>query len=129
MTPIFKATCQSGKLTFQDRSAFDRYLQTVKDGPMEVIVRRPRVQRSLSQNSYYFGVVVKLIADFCGYEVEDCHRALRARFLSEPGELGLARVKSTTELDTREFAEYVERCRQLAAEFGVYVPDPGEATD
>lgn len=128
MTPIFKAQCQSGKLTFSDREAFERYVRNLKDGPFEVIVRKARVQRSLSQNSYYHGIVVKLIADCCGYEPEDCHRALRARFLSEPGELGLARVKSTTELDTREFSDYVEQCRQLAAEFGVYIPDPGEVT-
>lgn len=85
------------------------------------------MQRSLSQNAYYHGIVVKLIADHCGYEPEDCHQALRTRFLSEPGELGLARVRSTTELDTREFTEYVERCRQLAAEMGINIPDPGEA--
>jgi len=127
VTPIFKAQCQSGKLTFQDRSAFDRYLQTVKDGPVEVIVRRARVQRSLSQNAYYHGIVVKLIADHCGYLPEDAHDALKVRFLSEPTGNGLARVKSTTESDTREFTEYVEQCRQLAAEMGINIPDPGDA--
>ncbi len=95
---------------------------------MEVIVRRPRVQRSLSQNSYYWGVVIPLFAEYCGYDdPQDLHYALKVKFLSEPEEHGLGRVRSTSSLTTAEFTEYVERVRKLAAEHGVYVPDPGEA--
>jgi len=33
-------------------------------------------------------------------------------------------VKSSAALNTREFTEYIEQCRRLAAEMGVEIPDP-----
>ena len=128
LTPIFKATCQSGKLVFDDREALSRYILNLKDGPVEVIIRRARAQRSLSQNSYYWGVVIPLLAEYCGYdEPDEMHDALKQRFLSAPIEHGLTRIRSTSHLTTTEFTDYIEKCRKLAAELGVYIPDPGEA--
>ncbi len=128
MTPVFKATLRAGKILIIDRPAFDRYLAGRKDGNYEVIVRRERVQRSLNQNSYYWGVVIPLLVQWSGYEDEEVHDALKQRFLTEHREGGLDHVRSTSQLTTTEFTEYIERVRQLAAEHGVYVPDPGEAT-
>jgi hypothetical protein len=128
LTPIFKATCQSGRLSFDNREAFARYILTLKDGPVEVIVRRARVQRSDNQNKYYWACVIPLISEWSGYEHEEVHDALKQRFLTEHHEGGLDRVRSTSTLSTSEFTEYVERCRRFAAEHGVYVPDPGEVT-
>jgi len=128
MTPVFKAHCSSGKLVFENRSALDHYIHNLKDGPLEVIIRKVRVQRSSSQNAYYWSVIIPLIAEWSGHENEEVHLALRHRFLTDRTEAGLEFARSTSTLDTAEFTKYIELCRRFAAENGVYVPDPGEVS-
>jgi hypothetical protein len=95
--------------------------------PVEVTIQRERKKRSLSQNSYYHGVVVKMLADAAGYEPDEMHDALRWEFLRVHGEERLPSVRSTTELSTVEFEDYLSKCRMLGAQvYGVYVPGPGE---
>jgi hypothetical protein len=70
-------------------------------------------------------VVVKLIAEFSGHTKDEIHEEMKKHFLqnrsgNEP------RVRSTSELSTLEFTEYVERCVQLGAEMGIIIPPPGE---
>ena len=102
-----------------------------------VTVSDTRPKRSNPQNRYYFGVVVELIylaLKESGWEVtrEGTHELLRVRFLSEDRPIGndgefVTRVKSTTELDGKEFGEYVEDCKRFAAEYwNVVVPEPNE---
>jgi hypothetical protein len=72
--------------------------------------------------------VIPLMAESCGYEDEEMHDALKHQFLRdrENEKAGLVLVKSSADLNTAEFTEYVEKCRRLAAELGVVIPDPGE---
>jgi hypothetical protein len=50
--------------------------------------------------------------------------AIRGRV---PALVRLPTVRSTTDLDTAEFVEYIEQCRRLGAEMGVIIPSPGFA--
>ena len=86
-------------------------------------------KRTNSQNQYYWGVVVKLIAQHTGHDPEQIHEALKQMF-SPKWYLGDKAIPtSTTCLDTIEFVEYTERCRLWANEFlGLSVPLPGEVT-
>ncbi len=69
------------------------------------------------------------MAEYCGYEPEEMHEALKVRFLLKHGfsneTTTLPTIRSTTDLTTAEFSEYVDQCRRLAAEMGIIVPDPG----
>lgn len=96
--------------------------------PIEVTVRRHRKTRSDKQNRYYFGVIIPLLAEHCGYDRQEMHELLAMRFLRMEDDpiTGSPRRKHTPQTDTTEFAEYVDACIRLAAELGVYIPEPGE---
>ena len=110
-----------------------RILAKLKDSlegkDIELTLRRLRMKRSGRQNRYYHGVVIATFAEYCGYEPAQLHEALKLRFLVIDPEAALPVARSTTDLDTREFTEYVERVRQLAAEMGCYIPDPNEVAE
>lgn len=125
MVPLFRATVNSGVLRLQDRQAFERHVRAFEGKPVEVSVRPFRVQRTLPQNKYYW-FAVSTLAEHLGYEREELHCALRYRFLRVSDEGLLERALSTTELDTAQFVKYMESVRQLAAEMGCVIPDPGE---
>jgi len=49
------------------------------------------------------------------------------KFLSAADpQTGLKRIKGTSDLNTAEFEEFLDRSRQLGAELGVFIPLPGE---
>jgi len=95
------------------------------DGRQVTLTITKRVpRRSLPQNSYLWGIVYKVIADYSGYSQEEVHDSMRSMFLTDrSGDMPI--IKSTTELSTEEFAAYVESIQRWAAEFAqLYIPDP-----
>lgn len=110
------------------RGLLTRHLQALRGKSVTMTVKPFRKHRTDRQSRYYFGVVVPLIAEHCGYEKEEMHELLAMRFLRMDDDpvTGSPRRKHTPETDTKEFAEYVDACIRLASELGVYIPDPGE---
>lgn len=125
MIPVFCAKVDHGKLTLADRDGFDRYLTGLM-GEVEVVVRKPRKERSLKENSYYHCVVVKMIADYCGYlNPNDAHVALRELFLTVQERP--RKTRSTTSLSTVEMEDYLAKIRMWAAsELNLIIPEPNE---
>jgi len=116
-----------GKLELKNRAVFKQYLITLK-GDVEIIVKRKssRKTRSNEQNKYYWGVVLPLIAQWMGDTPESTHDALRMLFLKDISKR-LTRIKSTTELTTSQFEEYMKNIREyMAIEYNVYIPLPNE---
>lgn len=85
--------------------------------------------RSLQQNNYYWGVVVATFQDYTGYTKEETHEVLGKAFLTyekvspKTGRKAVF-VKSTTDLDTKEFEEYMQKCRELGMKYGLNIPEP-----
>jgi hypothetical protein len=126
-TPIHRGMIEKGVLTLAEPQTFIGYLHTLK-GEVEIIIRSPRKKRSNDQNEYYWGVVLKLIADQTGHTDEEVHEHLKWRFLRKHGRLET--VKSTTKLSTIEFEEYLSKVRQFASgELNIYVPLPNEVSE
>jgi len=96
---------------------------------VQVTVEKLKHSRTNGQNRYYWGVVVKLIAQHTGHDPEQIHEALKTMF-SPKWHLGDKAIPtSTTRLDTLAFVEYTERCRVWGSEFlGLNIPLPGEVT-
>lgn len=125
---------RGGKLYITDRPAFDAAVGDMKAGAVEVTVKHLYAKRSLSQNAYYRGVVVPLIADALtdawGEDIseEEAHDQLKSLFNvrtidTENGTVSL--IGSTSKLTTVEFSAYVEKCVQWAASFlSINIPDP-----
>ena len=91
------------------------------------------------KHRFYFGVVVDLVRrglKDLGWEPKTCsaeavHEMLKREYLTVDEHVKdgvfLKRTRSTTELDTAEFSQYLEHCKQFAAEnLGVLIPDPNE---
>lgn len=121
-------------INFDDSSSKQKLYNYLKmlDGTWNIKIERPRKDRSLKENNYYHGVVVKMIADEVGDLPEATHEELKWLFLKYEGLNKLSgetewRVKSTTELSTVEMEEYLERCRVWAYEFlGLIIPLPNQ---
>lgn len=105
---------------------------------IEVSFSQKKKPRSNPQNAYYWGVVIDLICQAMNeagdlVKPQEVHEFLKHRFLKiqkidiETGELLYEYSRSTTDLSTFEFSEYVERCVQFAAEFlNIEIAMPGE---
>lgn len=115
-----------GGLLVLDRPAdYNRHVRSFAGKHVEIVLRKRRTKRSSQANRYYFGVVVKLFAESCGYEPDEMHEALAMRFLRIEDDpiTGAPRRKRTPDTDTAEFATYVDQCIRLAAEYGCVIPD------
>lgn len=125
---IWDGRVREGRIILEDLEGWRALLKRFEGKPVQLTLSKLRVPRSNQQNRYYWGVVVKIMAEECGYESEEMHEALKARFLrrrqdEEVG--GLPRIGSTAALDTGAFAEYLDHCVRLAAEMGIEIPPPG----
>jgi hypothetical protein len=109
----------------------NQWISTLKDGPIDFSFKEHRKNRTSPQNSYYFGVVLVILADFFGYEVEEMHDELKLKHNPVPSKfvpnimVGGSTAKMTTEEFFSNETSYVNRIRRWAAvEYGVNIPDP-----
>ena len=109
-----------------------RLLQQSKK-PITIIVSKKKTQRSLNQNSYYWGAVLKVIGDELGYFPEELHHCFATKFLKKFIRMGtddLETYRSTAKLSTVEFEEYLQQVRIFAStELEILVPLPNEVMD
>ena len=131
--PTFAAEVRDDlTLRFINPAKIKQHLLPFKGQIVMVTAEKLRKHRTDDQNRYYRGVVLKTIADNCGYrgseELEALHQEMRRRFLPKRGCLNIP--VSTTDLNTQEMTSYIEAIRDWAAtELGIYVPEPNEAPD
>lgn len=114
----------------------ERVLQKAKLG-LNVSVSQNRPLRSVKQNRYYRGVIVKIIGEDSGYKKTEynlVHELLKEKFCPTK-ETPLGKVKSTTLLNTVEEEQYHKDIRDWYEEFttteekqGVIIPLPNETS-
>lgn len=128
ITPKIYGRVEKGKFIADDVRQFRKAFYAFEGKEIYVTVNKKVNSRSSQQNRYYWGVVINMLAEFTGYTPDEMHDALKMLFLKIPGERGLPdRLKSTTELTTVEFENYMEQIRNWAAvELAYYVPLPNE---
>jgi hypothetical protein len=141
----------SGRVTEQGEIILPAKLRAevaarLKGKQIEAIFRKKKKTRSSEQNRYYWGVVVRIVAE--GFadlgnpispssedDLHTVHEYLKRRFLKpitaadangEVHELGY----STANLSTSEMMDYIAQVQQFAAEFlNVAIPAPGEQAE
>jgi len=124
-----------GVLTIVNRKTFDADIKEFAGKNVVITVERRKSQRSSQQNRYYYGCVVPIVQQGLkdiGHRLskEDTHLFLRNRFLtqelvSSEGEVIGNRLRSTTELNKSEFADYTSEIQQFSAEYlNIVIPDP-----
>lgn len=131
MKAKFAATIKNGELAIISGHALRQHLAGYQEGEsLEVTVSRRRKTRSTNQNAYYFGVVLKVIADHTGHSVEELHEIFKRKFLPPRvltyRDQQIRLPASTTDTNTLEFTEYIESIRAEAASMGIEVPNPDQ---
>lgn len=103
------------------------------DGEVTVTVRKVHATRSSKQNRWYWGGIMRALAEYTGYTPDEIHEICKAKFLPRvveiPGAQGEVAAEftiggTTTTLDRVEFGDYCEQIREWAATLGVIIPDP-----
>jgi hypothetical protein len=129
INPVFRASIKRGDVCFQgiDGKRWFALKQHLEGKEVEITLQKRRKKRSLNQNSYYWGCVLLHVMEAGGFLTdEEAHDAMRMHFLVKR-DGPLPTVRSTTELTTAEFEEYLEKIRILAAQmWGEYIPLPNE---
>ena len=98
---------------------------------IEIRIRRVKKHRSVQQNRYYW-LIVTMMADHTGFTKDEMHSILRYKFLKSErvnDNTGIVYeyVKSTTELSTIEYEEYLEQVRSFGVdELDLRIPMPNE---
>lgn len=93
-----------------------------------------KVSRTSSQNAYYFGVIVKTMADASGVDSEDLHEIFKTKYAPFKmvefieGKRRKAR-KSTRDMTKEEFSVYIEKCIAFCSEYGIVIPSPERLSD
>jgi hypothetical protein len=115
-------------LTLIEADRFKQDLKKLKDGHYNITIKKQERTRSGQQNRYYFGVVLKTIADDTGDDIDSLHTYFKYNFLRERGKK-FPKMRSTTELSTLEFSDYIEKISKFVAErLSIHIP-PAESVD
>jgi len=130
IVPKFIADVVNGKAILRDPEAYRKYIENFKGSPVQIVISKVRRDRSGNQNRYYHGVVIKLLCDYSGDDPDSMHDTMRMMFLKVPTALGFETIRSTKDLSTVEFEEYLEKIRVWAAvNLSVYIPLPNECAE
>lgn len=75
-------TCHKvdGKLKIYDTHGFKRLVEHLPNDGLELILRKEKSKRSREQRAYYWGVIVKIIAEWMGEEKDAVNEILKQRF-------------------------------------------------
>jgi len=114
-----------------DKKGLYSLLKALK-GSYVIELKKYRKNRSVRENSYYWGVIIKELCSFTGFQPDEMHEVLKMKFLRDDktiratGEL-VPGFKSTKTLNTAEFEAYCEAIRVFAlADLDCYIPLPNE---
>ncbi|MBU0959480.1 MAG: hypothetical protein KKB31_06045 [Nanoarchaeota archaeon] len=125
MKKIFYGTIAKNELDLIEPDKYNLLIQSLNGCEIELTIDKRKKDRSNQQNRYYHAVVVKMIAEDLGYTKDEAHIALKMLFLLKDGKVPT--VRSTTDLTTVEFEEYLRKIKRWASMFlNIYIPDPNE---
>jgi len=126
MTPKWSGQVKGGKIKLDNPQDFKTHICSLEGKRVNVVVKRYRTDRTLKQNSYYWGYVVQPLAEHLGYTKEEMDYIYRKHFLmiTKNGE---EIPRKTDELTTTEMSSFIEQIKRWASEFHeFYIPDSDE---
>jgi hypothetical protein len=125
----------NGKLE-KNRDLLSDVIQSLEGKDIVITIEKKKRKRSNPQNNFYWGIVLPMmqtgfynnLGEHVG--IQEAHEFLKGRFLfrevvnQELGEV-IKLSKSTTELSTIEWEEYMDQIRAFGLEFlGITIPYP-----
>lgn len=110
-------------ITDHNRQLAIKHINDLPTGDVyEMSISHKKANRSTEQNSYLWGVIYKAISDLTGYEIDEIHDLMRNMFLRQDKKLldkEVVSLKSTSNLSSAEFKEYVDLIKAWASQFGI----------
>lgn len=137
MKHSFLAKVKDGELIISRKSDYKEFLSELEGKECSVSISKQRTERSISQNSAWWGVVIPMAREGLkqqGWRLskEEVHEMILSMFSFEEkinentGEVQKFR-RGSSELSTVEFCELYAQTQQWAAEYlGVNIPSPNE---
>jgi hypothetical protein len=133
----FSGLVKDGRLPATVAEKFNDVLRRLDGKRFILTIREQKRRRSLNQNNYYFGVLVKRITEVFRDVGNDMDEVEVHEYLKdEVGKLTRIAVLpdgevvkirgSTKRLTTAEFENYLEKVRAWAATMGIALPLPNE---
>lgn len=129
----------AGKLELHNREGLERHIASLAGKRVEIAIREPRKRGSDRQKNYYWGVLIKRIADEVGIYTEDgrqqIHSELMRHYFPTEKRGGMIEIrKSYTELDSKQREDYHEWIRVDAAcgeitNAPLWLPQPNETEE
>ncbi len=105
-------------------------IKHLPDGPYELEIRPFEETRRSRANRYYFGVVLKMMAEEMGQSATDVHEIEKLRHnskvVTDPSNGEEVKIaQSTSKLTIQEFSDYLTAVMVDGAEFiGIVFPEP-----
>jgi len=93
--------------------------------PWRLTLSEYKWNRSVDQNSRYWKLL-RTLSDFMGYDVDELDTLMKYKFLSEETTIGkenVLKIKSTSQLNTKEMAQYQDNIQNWAMDFGFTFKD------
>lgn len=119
--PNFLGKVSNGKFIPENEDGYTVWMMNLEDKECLLTIGEKKNQRTMSQNKYYNGIILKLIGEHLGYD-------LTAKFLKKIVNVDgkdMVVVRSTTSLTTEEMSNYIEKCKRFSAiELGCFIPEP-----
>ncbi len=112
----------------EDHRKVGSLLRELPPGEYLITIKKNRPVRSLNANKYYH-MIINMIGIETGHTHEQLHDICKKKFNYEivtlPKSGSEIMGMSTSNLDTKEFAAYVNRVKQWAMdEFNIVIPEP-----
>jgi len=131
---LFYGKIQRGKINLYEKVKFAQLVKKLEGKLIDLAIEPYKEIRTLSQNKYYWGVVLAELSDFTGFTDEELHLFFKKKFLPTKkmklGKYSTEIPQSSTQLSTKEFVDYVDRARQFAQEeLDCFIPLPGDMAE
>ena len=122
----------------KNRDLISDVIKSLEGKDIIITIEKKKRKRSNPQNNFYWGIVLPMmqtgfynnLGEHVG--IQEAHEFLKGRFLfrevvnQELGEV-IKLSKSTTELSTIQFEEYLDKIREFATEFlSIQIPLPNQ---
>ena len=119
----FFGTVKGGNFKLDDKQSFKDYCSLFNDRQVYITVHVAYPKASKKQFGYFYGYLLKEATERTGYTEKEMKRLLKEEFLSHFKDDNLE-IRSLSELNTKEFNEFVENCVHFLAENADLVLEP-----
>ena len=130
--PKLKGLVSNGNLNldYNDKIRQQKWLQALNGKRVEMIIKPFRAKRTIPQNSYYWGIVLKIISKETGYTSDELHEFFKRVYLKKEITIGGKIYEtsiSTKKLKTDQFSEYIEKIKGFVfLKLDLVIPEAGE---